>query len=99
MTQQEKKNMQQEIQVQIPPDIQKGTYANNMMVAHTQEEFILDFILLTPPSGTVNARVIVSPAQAKRIAAVLADNISKYESNFGEIVTAQPIPAGPAVSH
>lgn len=82
---------QQELQIQIPPEVQRGVYANNMVVAHTQEEFVLDFILATPPVGTVNARVIVSPSHAKRIAQALIENIEKYESRFGEV---ENIPAG-----
>jgi hypothetical protein len=81
----------QELQIQMPPEVQRGVYANNMVVAHTQEEFVLDFILATPPVGTVNARVIVSPSHAKRIAQVLVENIAKYEARFGEV---QDIPAG-----
>ena len=91
MSEKENQKNTQELQIQIPPDIQKGAYANNMVVAHTQEEFILDFILATPPVGTVNARVIVSPSHAKRIAQAMIENIQKYEATFGEV---ESIPAG-----
>jgi len=84
-------NKPQEIQIQIPPEIQGGVYANNMVVVHTQEEFVLDFIMATPPVGTVNARVVVSPSHAKRVAAALLDNVRKYEERFGEI---KDVPAG-----
>ncbi len=79
------KQKPQEIQIQMPPEIQGGVYANNMVVAHTQEEFVLDFIMATPPVGTVNARVVVSPSHARRIAAALVDNVTKYEERFGKI--------------
>lgn len=81
----------QELQIQMPPEVQKGTYSNNMVVAHTQEEFVLDFILATPPVGVVSARVIVSPSHAKRIAQALIENIAKYEERFG---TVQDVPPG-----
>ncbi len=80
----------QELQVQIPPDVQRGVYANQLLVVHNQEEFILDFILATPPVGVVNSRVLVSPSHAKRIVAVLQENIGRYEDIFGEIKTATP---------
>jgi hypothetical protein len=80
----------QELQVQIPPDVQRGVYANQLLVVHNQEEFILDFILATPPAGVVNSRVLVSPAHAKRIVAVLQENIARYEEIFGQINTAAP---------
>lgn len=90
---------QQELQIQVPPDVQRGVYANQMIVAHTQEEFVLDYILATPPAGIVNARVIVSPTHAKRIAAVLLDNITKYEARFGEIEEIAPILPGETTTH
>ena len=75
----------QDIQVQMPPEVQRGTYANQLLVAHSPEEFILDFILVTPPAGVVNSRVIVSPAQAKRMISALEENVERYEATFGEI--------------
>lgn len=74
-----------EVQVQMPPEIQRGVYANQMIVSHTQEEFILDFLLVTPPSGTINSRVLVSPSHAKRIVAALSENIANYEKRFGPV--------------
>ncbi len=79
----------QEIKINFPQEIQGGVYANNMVVTHTKEEFILDFIMVAPPMGTVNARVIVSPGHMKRILEALRDNISKYESSFGAIQIAE----------
>ncbi|MDX8395393.1 MAG: DUF3467 domain-containing protein [Mariprofundaceae bacterium] len=79
----------QEIQVHMPPEVQRGVYANQLLVAHTQEEFVIDFILATPPAGIVNSRVMVSPAHAKRIAAALIENVAKYESVYGEITNIQ----------
>jgi hypothetical protein len=75
----------QNINIKINDDVLKGVYANMMMVAHTKEEFVLDFMNMFPPSGIVNARVITSPSHLKRIVAALADNIKKYESQFGTI--------------
>jgi hypothetical protein len=80
----------QEIQVQIPQDVQRGVYANQLLVVHNHEEFILDFILATPPAGVVNSRVLVSPAHAKRIVSLLQENIERYEKLFGEIKTITP---------
>jgi len=80
----------QEIKINFPPNMQGGVYANNMVVSHTKEEFILDFIMVAPPTGTVTARVIVSPGHMKRILEALRDNISKYERSFGMIQIAEP---------
>lgn len=81
-------DQRQEIKVHMPNESRGGVYANNMVVQHTKEEFILDFLMVAPPEGTVNARVIVSPGHMKRIYEALAENLSKYESAFGEIRTA-----------
>ncbi len=86
-----------ELQVQMPPHLQGGVYANQMIVAHSREEFVLDFILATPPVAVVNARVIVSPAHAKRILKALADNIARYEATFGAIEEGEN--ASPPVRH
>ncbi|OGE82724.1 MAG: hypothetical protein A3B10_01705 [Candidatus Doudnabacteria bacterium RIFCSPLOWO2_01_FULL_44_21] len=76
---------QQNINIKIPDEVLKGSYANMMMVSHTQEEFILDFMNILPPSGMVTARIITSPGHLKRIIAALADNLKKYESQFGTV--------------
>ncbi|MBL1353496.1 MAG: DUF3467 domain-containing protein [Zetaproteobacteria bacterium] len=86
----ENKPNPQEMQVQLPPEVQRGVYANQMLASHTQEEFILDFILTTAPSAVVNARVVISPSHAKRMVAALQENIQKYETRFGEIAPVMP---------
>lgn len=78
-----------EIKVNFPPALQGGVYANNMVVAHTREEFILDFLMVAPPAGAVTARVIVSPGHMKRILEALRENISRYEMTFGKIQIAE----------
>jgi hypothetical protein len=75
----------QQIQVKASDEALRGLYANLMQAAHTPEEFVLDFMYVMPPVGQLIARVIVSPAHAKRIAAALMDNVKKYEAQFGNI--------------
>lgn len=78
---------QQQIQIKVDEAILKGAYANMMGVAHTKEEFVLDFMNIYPAQGTgvATARVIVSPGHAKRILAAMKENVEKYEKNFGPI--------------
>ncbi|MDQ6967463.1 MAG: DUF3467 domain-containing protein [Mariprofundaceae bacterium] len=89
----------QELKIQVPPEVQRGVYANQMFATHTQEEFILDFILASQPAAVVNARVIISPTHAKRIVAALQENIHNYESNFGEIAQINPIIPSDTIRH
>ena len=79
----------QEVKVHLPNEIKGGVYANNMVVQHTKEEFIMDFLLVAPPEGAVNARVVVSPGHMKRILEAIRDNISKYEQSYGAIKMAE----------
>ena len=81
-----------EIKVNFPQERQGGVYANNMVVAHTKEEFIMDFIMVAPPSGTVISRVISSPGHMKRIIRALQTNLKAYEDKFGEIREAEEPP-------
>jgi len=82
-------NGQQDIKVYFPNEIKGGVYANNMLVVHTREEFVMDFIMLAPPEGAVTARIVVSPGHVKRILNALAENISRYEAAFGTIKAAE----------
>ena len=81
---------EREIPIKIPDDILRGVYANQMIVAHTREEFLLDFINLFPPGGVVNARIIVSPGHLKRMIRALQDNLQRYEREFGPLSEAAP---------
>lgn len=82
-------NKPDEIKVNLPAHLQAGVYTNNMLVTHTREEFVMDFSFITPPVGTVTARVITSPGHIKRIISALQDNVKKYEAKFGTIIQAE----------
>lgn len=78
-----------QLQINASDEVARGRYSNNMLVTHTREEFILDF-LLTAPNGTqLVSRVLVSPGHMKRVLGALADNLRRYEANFGEVVTVE----------
>jgi hypothetical protein len=80
---------QKKININFPPEVQGGVYANNMFVTHTKEEFIMDFIMVAPPTGKVTARVISSPGHMKRILKALQENLRKYEEKFGSLKEAE----------
>jgi len=84
-----KKEEEVKIEVKVDEDIANGVYVNFSNVSHSPEEFVLDFIFVhpTPPPGfgKLMARVILTPAHAKRFQAALAENIAEYESRFGVI--------------
>ena len=86
----ENKSQDRKLQIKMSDDILKGSYANAMQVVHTQEEFILDFMNLSPHQGVgvVGARVIASPGHVKRMIAALQDNLKRYEDQFGKVEAA-----------
>ena len=81
-----------EVKVYMPNELKGGVYANNMVVSHTQEEFILDFLVVAQPEGALTARVIVSPGHMKRTILALQSNLEKYEKLYGSLKEA-PVPA------
>ena len=87
---------QHEIKVKIGEETLKGCYANTLLVAHTAEEFVLDFILSLPPQAVCNTRVIVHPGHLKRIINALQQNLARYEAKHGT-VTAAPDPGSGAI--
>lgn len=80
---------QQQFQLKTDDQTLKGVYANLVQVNRTKEEFILDFINMFPPMATLNSRVILSPAHAKRLAGLLTNLMKQYEDEHGAVEAAQ----------
>lgn len=92
----EKKDLNQ-ISIELSEEIAEGEYANLVMIAHSNSEFVLDFIRLMPgvQKAKVKSRIIITPEHAKRMLLALQDNITKYEENFGEIKYTKDVPKFP----
>ena len=73
--------------LEVLPEAAGGTYSNLAVISHSKTEFIIDFAAIFPGfSGPqVRSRIIMAPEHCKRLLGALADNISKYESQFGTI--------------
>lgn len=78
---------QQGLNIKIEEDTAEGTYSNLVMISHSPEEFILDFIRVVPgvQQAKVKSRIIVSPQHAQRLLSALEENIERYEKAHGEI--------------
>ena len=78
---------QQNLKLDMAPEVAQGTYSNLAIISHSPTEMILDFAQMLPgtPNANVRTRVIMNPIHAKRLLNALADNIQKYEHNFGPI--------------
>ena len=74
------------ISIDIPKELE-AVYANVAFISHTPAEVVLDFAQVLPRSnrGQVKSRVIMSPMHAKMLQQALAQNISTFERQFGEI--------------
>lgn len=88
----EKKATNSQLNIELTEDLAEGVYSNLVMIAHSPEEFILDFIRVMPgvPKARVKSRIIITPQHARRLASALLDNIERYESTHGEIVERTP---------
>lgn len=82
-----------ELKIDFPAHLKGGVYANNLIISHTKEEFMMDFIVISPPGGVVTARVITSPGHMKRIIKALQENLAKYEARYGNLTEAE-VPQG-----
>ena len=92
------KQIQNQIQIELSEEMAQGTYANLAIIAHSSSEFIIDFVRIVPgaPKAKVKSRVILSPDNAKRLMLALQDNIQKFDEmtknggnnnkSFGEFI-------------
>lgn len=75
------------INLEIKPEIAKGSYSNLAIISHSHSEFVIDFAQMLPglPKPEIGNRIVMAPEHAKRLLNALMDNISKYENQFGRI--------------
>src|SRR4051812_6145007 len=96
----EEKNKQQpqnQINIELTEEVAEGIYSNLAMIAHSNSEFVIDFIRLMPgvPKAKVKSRIVITPEHAKRFLLALKDNIDKYEAAFGAIKRTDEMPRFP----
>jgi len=80
----------QSLQINTGDDMSRGRYSNNMMITHTPEEFVIDWLLNSPGGMHLVSRVIISPGHVKRIIGVLQENLARYEKRFGDVTPIEP---------
>ena len=75
-----------QINIEVPAELE-AIYANFALITHSPSEIIIDFARVLPnaPKSRVHARILMTPMHAKLLLNALADNLAKYESQFGEI--------------
>ena len=85
------------LDIELSETMAEGEYANLAMIAHSNSEFVIDFIRMMPglPKAKVKARIVVTPEHAKRLLAALAENIERFEQSFGRIKEQNEAPSYP----
>jgi hypothetical protein len=77
--------VKKETEITFPDKLKGGVYANKVVVTHTKEEFVIDFMMATSATCAVTSRVIITPAHMKRIVTQLHDDVVKYQGEFERI--------------
>lgn len=84
---QNKNNLDNQLEIEMSEEIAQGTYSNLAIISHSSSEFVLDFIRVVPgiPKAKVKSRIILTPDHAKRLLAALEENIQKFEKMNGTV--------------
>jgi hypothetical protein len=77
----------QQLKVELGEAEAEGIYSNLVLLTHSASEFILDFARVLPGTtkAKVYARIVMTPPNAKSLAAVLQKNLENYETKHGKI--------------
>jgi len=88
-------NKPKPIPIKTPPDL-AVEYANLVRIAHSPSEIVFEFAQLLPgnPAAQVQSRIVMTPIGAKLFTRALHENLTKFESTFGEI----PVPGGSSLA-
>jgi hypothetical protein len=73
--------------IEIPSNLE-AIYSNFALITHSPSEVVVDFARILPnmPKARVYARIMMTPMNAKLLLRALADNLSRYEAQYGEII-------------
>ncbi|MBL8057152.1 MAG: DUF3467 domain-containing protein [Anaerolineales bacterium] len=73
--------------IELPSSLE-AIYSNFALITHSPSEIVVDFARVMPnvPKSRVYARVIMTPLNAKLLLRALADNLGKYEAQYGEVI-------------
>jgi hypothetical protein len=93
----DEKARRNQISIELSEEMAEGEYANLATIAHSNSEFVIDFIRLMPgaPKAKVKSRIIITPEHALRLLSALKDNINKYEESYGPIKQNEETPKFP----
>lgn len=79
-----KKDEPKEFQIIAHPDIRKGVYSNVALIRHTENEFLVDFLLHFRSETQLVSRVILSPNHMRALRKAIDNNLKKYEESYSK---------------
>ncbi|MDX2141521.1 MAG: DUF3467 domain-containing protein, partial [Chloroflexota bacterium] len=83
---------QRQLRLEMPNTL-NASYANTVIISHTNSEVVFDFVQIMPndPRARIQNRIVMTPVNAKLFLRALGENISRFEERNGEIkVPPQP---------
>jgi hypothetical protein len=76
----------QPMAIEMPSNLE-AIYTNFALITHSPSEVLIDFARVLPNmKARVQARVVMTPLNAKLLLQALTENLGKFEAQFGEIV-------------
>jgi len=81
------KQQEGKLNIELSEEVADGVYSNLVIISHSNTEFVLDFVKVMPgmPKAKVKSRILMTPQHAKRLKKALEENISKFESQHGDV--------------
>jgi hypothetical protein len=82
------------VRVHLAKDLEP-IYSNFAMITHSPSEIVVDFAQVMPqvPQAKVQARVIMTPRNAKLLLRAMSEHLNRFETQHGEIDTSGPGPS------
>lgn len=80
-------NQEGRLNINLSEEVAEGIYTNLAIITHSNSEFVIDFVRVMPnmPQANVKSRILTTPQHAKRLLRALADNIGRFEQQYGRI--------------
>jgi hypothetical protein len=75
-----------QINVELSAELE-AVYTNFAIITHSPSEIVIDYARMLPgiPKAKVQARVVMTPLNAKLLLKALQENLEKYEQRYGEV--------------
>ena len=89
MAEQNPKQQQQQINIELGEKEAEGAYSNLAIISHFTR------VLPGVPKARVHSRIIMTPQHVKMFLGALKENIERFENQFGEIKIANQMTENP----